>query len=71
LRAEVLAMLLWGPRLMPGGESGGLSISGMLAEMFWKLICAADGEVQGSDDSRPVQAKLDVESAVVTDVIAK
>lgn len=57
-RAEVLAMLRCGPRFIPGGESGGLKISGMLALRLWKVTWAAEGEDQGSVDSCPVQAKL-------------
>lgn len=64
LKEDVLAMLRWGPRLRPGGDKGGLRISGMVGLavivvlMFGKVICWADGDVHGSDDSFSVQAKL-------------
>lgn len=58
LSAEVLAILRCGPRFKPGGDRGGLRISGMLGFMLWKVICVADGDVQGSVDSMPVQVKL-------------
>jgi hypothetical protein len=57
-RADDLAMLLWGPRFKPGGDSGGLRTSGILGVIVWKVTCAAEGDVQGSVDSFPVQAKL-------------
>lgn len=64
LSAEVLAMLRCGPRFKPGGDKGGLRISGMLGLGFtavlilWKVTCCAEGDDQGSLDSLPVQAKL-------------
>lgn len=57
-RADDLARLRCGPRLTPGGDKGGLKISGMLSFRLWKVTCAADGDVHGSVDSTPVQAKL-------------
>jgi hypothetical protein len=57
-RAEVFAMLRCGPRFIPGGDKGGLKISGMVALRLWKVTCAAEGEDQGSEDSDPEQAKL-------------
>ncbi len=58
LSAEDFATLRWGPRI-PGGDKGGLRISGILGlSKFWNVSCAADGDVQGSVDSTPVQAKL-------------
>jgi len=58
LSEEDLATLRCGPRFMCGGDNGGLRSSGILAPMFGKVIWAAEGEVHGSDDSLPVQAKL-------------
>lgn len=57
-RAEDFARLRCGPRFNPGGDKGGLRISGMVWFRLWKVTCAADGDVHGSDDSTPVQEKL-------------
>lgn len=56
--AEFFAMLRCGPWFTTGGDSGGLASSGTVCAMFGKLSCCADGDDQGSVDSRPVQAKL-------------
>lgn len=65
--AEAFAILRCGPLFMPGGDSGGLSTSGMLEFMAFrlpKLSWAAEGEVHGSEDSLPMQARLSRTSGV-------
>lgn len=57
-KAEFLATLRCGPWFMTGGDSGGLISSGTVCVMLGKFSCCADGDVQGSVDSWPVQAKL-------------
>lgn len=62
LSADDFAMLRCGPLVADGGDRGGERTSGMLGVtttlILWKLTCAADGDVHGSEDSWPVQAKL-------------
>ena len=57
-RAEFFPIWRCGPRLSPGGESGGLRTSPMLGLALWKVSWAAEGEAHGSVDSWPEQAKL-------------
>ena len=56
--AEFFAKFRCGPWLNTGGDNGGLSNSGTVCVILGKLSCWADGDVQVSEDSRPVQAKL-------------
>lgn len=58
---------------MPGGDRGGDRTSGMFSWTFWlmlwKVTCAAEGDVHGSSDSAPVQAKLENLSAHRTNIV--
>lgn len=55
---ENFSMLRRGPWFTDGGDKGGLRSSGTSAVMLANWSWLAEGDVQGSVDSFPVQAKL-------------